>query len=186
MIKGQLLVHLKTRDPAAVSAYLTLTRRLGFGNRIRGLERATYYELEIPGHEAKVRRAVSRLLEESTLLANPNKERTTTEFDAGGLELPGVSVLVWDHDGSGGAAVEDRIAREFPRLGRVRARRGVLWTATFSGSSSDHRTLTERMTRADSRMSGLLANPHAEDFEIVEGRIPQGFLFKRTRRAKTP
>ena len=60
MIKGQVLVHLKTRDPAAVSAYLTLTRRLGLGNRLKGLERATYYELEIPGSESKVRRAIAR------------------------------------------------------------------------------------------------------------------------------
>ena len=92
---------------------------------------------------------------------------------------------MWDHDGSGGAALEDRIEREFPKLGNVRVRRGTLWTPTFGGSSSDRRELAERMARADARLSGLLANPHAEDFEIVEGNVPQGFLFKRARRAKT-
>jgi len=116
-MRAQVLVRARYRDAEALTAEVTLRERLGFGTPSGG-ERAAYTELEIAGDEPEARRAVRRLLGETTLLANPNKQIARAELSPDGLRIPGVGILVWDREGSGAPALEDRIRRELPELAR--------------------------------------------------------------------
>jgi len=173
----QLVVRNKTRDPQAVTAHSTLVGRLGFGKSLASLMRGIYYELAIPTDDVKTtQRTVRRLLDESTLLANPNKEVAKAYIEPTSVEGKGLLVLVWDREGPRGDRLTRRIERELPEIGRVSVSEGVLWIPTFEGPESEWWKRAERMTVSTTRLSGLLVNPHAEHHRLFTGGIPHGFL----------
>ena len=175
-MRAQILVHLKTRDPQAMSAETTLRTRLGFERSLSRLERAEYIELDLPEADAA---GVERLLEETTLLANPNKHTTELILGDAGLPLDAPALLVTDIPAPAGQALSDRIHRELPELGPVRARRGVLWIPRLEVSTEDAPELLARMADGRTRTGGLLANPHCEAWEVHTGTLPAGTLLDR-------
>jgi len=167
------IVALKTPDPAAASAFGALTRRLGLEGRLVALHRADLFDLQVDDSQA---RHLEPLLAHTTLLANPNKETARLVTDPEGLPLDGPAILVRDREGPAGEALTARIRRDHAELGTLVVRRAVLWTPTFAEGVPDQEALARSLADGRTRTSGLLANPHADAFEVLTGRIPPGVL----------
>lgn len=175
-MRAQVLVATKAPDPVAQTAFLTLTRRLGFGESLAALERRIYYELELARVGGDPRQSLRLLLGSSTLLANPNKE--TAEFweEPECVPVTGVAILVWDREGARGAALEARIRRQIPRLEGVGIRWGTLWVPRLSGPADQHLAVAEAIAGGGRRDGGLLTNPNADAHTVLAGRVPHGVL----------
>ncbi len=179
MTQSQVLVRMKTRDPQAMTAYTTLTTRLGHAGALKEIDRAVYTELGLPADDARdAQRSLRRLLEATTLLANPNKELAEAAVEPNTLAGGGLRILVWDREGPAGERLAERIRREFPEIGPVSAKQGVVWTPVFDAPEDRWWQLAERLTLSTKRLSGLLVNPHASRHRLFTGSIPHGFLHR--------
>lgn len=167
------IVELKTPDPAAASAFGAFTRRLGLEGTLLRLDRADLFDLQVDDSQA---RHLQPLLAHTTLIANPNKEDARLIEGPDGMPLDGPVILVRDREGPAGEALTARIRRDHAELGTLVVRRAVLWTPTFAAGVSDPEALARSMADGRTRTSGLLANPHADVFEVLTGRIPPGVL----------
>ncbi len=117
-----------------------------------------------PGGEAEV----TRVLEETTLVANPNIHRWTRGDAApaadGGAR---VRVTVRDRVDPKGASVLRSVRERLGFRGIRGVARSVQWTLELPASRADAERLAREVCGQDGRGAGLLANPHAQDVETA-------------------
>ncbi len=174
----QILVQLKTPDPAARSALGSLRRRDPHAATLDGLERSTLIELELPASDADARAGLDRLLAETSVIANPNKERADASWGAEGTPLERPGILVGERGAVERPALAARIARMEPRFEGVRAYVGTLWVPIWPAPSAAWEAATAQLAGLGegSVPGGLLVNPHANVARLVVGRIERRAL----------
>ncbi|MBD3336169.1 MAG: hypothetical protein GF355_11700 [Candidatus Eisenbacteria bacterium] len=173
----QVWTRLKRLDPVLISARQSVELDLGWEGRLRGMELWTLYEVAWTGAGPRAPREV---LEETTALANPNRElawiRTTAEEPAppGDREADWLWCLAWDRE-------EPRAGHAYQVCRRLLAQRNMkceevvramVWGLSWTENVSDPRRASEDLARTRSRMQGLLVNPHVEAMQIVPGSVP--------------
>lgn len=169
-----LRVALRGEALAAISAYEALHERMG-AHDLASLERESVWEIELPaGDAAAARAALETAARETLLFANPVKERWRIEEGSLALpEAPGracVGLLVRDRPDRAG---ESRAAalRDAHGLAGARVARSTLWTLDLPDAGRDALLARARdLCVTTSRRSGLLVNPHFQDFEFVVNR----------------
>lgn len=114
---------------------------------------------------------VTRVLEETTLVANPNIHRWTRDgaapapaATAGGAR---VRVTVRDRVDPKGASVLRSVRERLGLRGIRGVARSVQWTLELPASREEAERLAREVAGQDGRGAGLLANPHAQDVEIA-------------------
>lgn len=113
---------------------------------------------------------VRRVLEESTLVANPNVHRWTLHErpPADVAPEPGrarLRLLVADRVDAKGASVLRALRGRRGLRSVADVRRAVLWTVDVAGARGEAERLARELTGADGRGAGLLANLHAQEVE---------------------
>lgn len=177
MIDCQLLVSLRTPDPQSMTAAATLRARAGFHADLAGLDRNVYYEVDVRTDDReRGEAAITRLVAETTLFANPNKERCATVFEPESAAVPAGALLVWDREGAEDRSLLRRIERTVPGTPVVAVRRGTLWIPRYSRPPSEWVELSRRLAEGDGRLSSLLANPNCDAFAVIETSLAQGTL----------
>lgn len=168
-------------DPEAVSAAMVARRSLAAGARLRGLRRARLIEIE--GRLPAAAELAERL-HQSTRFYNPNKERAIVRVSAS--EAPPLAadesaVLVFDHGDERRAATE----RWWKRVTgtTIRVREGTVWIVTAVPGQPSERLLEELLEVKDAR-SGLLCNPHAQEWRRAERGAPLPWFTRRRARGR--
>jgi hypothetical protein len=162
----ELFVTLRVVDRVALTARRTLTERLGYGDILADLKRRDYYRVAIAGDEAAALEYLREIAETTTEFANPNKET----FSIHPVERPlsegdTYVALVYPREGLFDEALCRHLALEMGFDGVVAAGRGVAWTIELAPGTDPK--YVEDILVARERSRGLLANPHADHYEIV-------------------
>lgn len=165
-VELELFVTLRVVDRVALTARLTLTERLGYGDILADLKRQDYYRLAVAGDEEEALAYVREIAENTTLFANPNKETFSIEPVTRPLSKDDRYVaLVYPREGLLDEALCRHVAFDLGYDAVVAAGRGVAWTVELApGVDAKY---VEEILVARQRTSGLLVNPHAEKYEIV-------------------
>ena len=112
---------------------------------------------------------VERILEETTLVANPNIHRWTLAGEGAPAAESGgatrVCVRVREKVDAKGASVLRSLRDRLGRRDVQDVRRSVEWTLEIPASREEAEGIAREVTGLDGRGAGLLANPHAQDFE---------------------
>jgi phosphoribosylformylglycinamidine (FGAM) synthase PurS component len=172
----QVLARLAAADPWGFTVLDTLKRRLGYAgvaavHRIRGWELV----FDTDGPESAIQ-TTERILHETALLANPNRDLWVVRSAADGV-LP--SDFWIRTPGSGDAFVievtdkEDLVGRSMLRILRSRlriaeienVRHATIWIIEFENGYPAERVAGE-IAVAKSWRKGLLANPHCQNAEV--------------------
>ncbi len=170
----RLRVALRGEDLAAISALEALRDELGAAD-LAALSRETVWEIEIAGDAPVMARALERLqsaARESLLFANPVKERWTLEEGPLRLGRAGVGrclvgLLVRDRPDRAGPACARALATDWEIAGAA-VRRDTLWILDLPDTGRDAAAARARaLGVTTARRSGLLVNPHYQDWEIV-------------------
>ncbi len=154
------LVHRKTVDLVRIAAE-DLVR--GQFPEVRRVDHGELWTFDVDGEVGE--RELRRLLDETTLVVNPNVHKVTLgawrKAPAAGARLV---VLVRDRVDARAASVL-RAARERRGLGAIRgASRSTVWSLDVEGE--DAPAAAERVgNRVAGPQGGLLANPHAQDVQ---------------------
>ncbi len=169
IVRMQAFVELRSEDAEATSAYEVARTRLAAGAGLKSLRRVRVFEFagELPG-----RAEVEALLHRSTRFYNPAKERCTVRASAAepapfraGESL----VLVVDR------GLERRTAAErwwrHETGARVEVREGVAWALAF-GAGVDAAHEAASLAAVEDRATGLLSNPHFQDWRAGDGASP--------------
>jgi phosphoribosylformylglycinamidine (FGAM) synthase PurS component len=117
---------------------------------------------------------VRRVLEGTTLVANPNVHRWTlaAEGDAAAQAGPGpgsarIRVAVRDRVDAKGASVLRSLRERLGWRDVAGVRRSVLWTIDLPASREEAERLLRELTGEGGQGAGLLANPHAQEVEAT-------------------
>ena len=169
MTSLQCFIELRAEDPEAVSAFEVARARLAAGSRLRSVRRVRVFELSgvlPPRAEAE------DLLHRSTRFYNPVKERCTLRASASEPApfLPDEAlVLVIDR------GLERRTAAErwwkHETGAKVEVREGLAWALTFEPGADAARAATA-LAAVEDRATGLLCNPHFQDWRPGDGAAP--------------
>ena len=182
----QAFVELRAEDPEAVSAFEVARERLAAGARLRSLRRVRVFELSglLPPREE-----TQDLLHRSTRFYNPVKERCTLRASASEpvpFRPEEALVLVVDR------GLERRPAAErwwkHETGAKVEVREGLAWALAFEPGTDAAREAAS-LAAVEDRATGLLCNPHFQDWRAGEGaRLPWPWVSepKRTTRSRAP
>ena len=161
-------VHRKTRDLVRDAAEDLLAART---DSLVAIDRAEVWRFDVEGG-AEARTAVRRILDETTLVVNPNIHRYTLE-EGGQEEGPRCRLVV---------TVRDRVdAKSAAVLRSVRERlglreisgieRSVRWALELDADEAAAAELGREIAGGGERGAGILANSHAQDADVrVIGR----------------
>jgi len=130
------------------------------------LTRRDYYRLGVAGDEAEGLDYLRKIVETTTLFANPNKETFSVELFHRPLSQERRHVaLVYPHEGLFDEPLCRHLALDlgFDRI--VAAGRGVAWTIQLAPGVEEK--YVEEILVARERARGLLVNPHAEKYELA-------------------
>ncbi|MCK4548360.1 MAG: hypothetical protein KAW17_13070 [Candidatus Eisenbacteria sp.] len=166
--KIALVVRLKVPDTTALSAEDVLRRKMGYGDRLGRLRREDWWLFEVDtGDGARARARVGEWARRCTSLVNPNKHRARVELprEKSGSGS-GVRVLVRDRDDVRARSMLAFLRYSLGASDLLSLRSGTLWTVEPGAGEKDPRSLAEGIAATRSRRRGLLANPHAQTFEI--------------------
>jgi phosphoribosylformylglycinamidine (FGAM) synthase PurS component len=161
-------VHRKTRDLVCDAADDGLRARW---DSVRNVDRAEVWSFDVDGDEITAEAAVRGILEDTTLVVNPNVHRYTLDVSPGNaIAAARVTVNVHDLVDAKGASVL-RTIRERRGLRAVTdVRRSVRWVIDVDGPASEAKAIAEVVTGQDGRGAGLLSNRHSQEVTIqVEG-----------------
>ncbi|MBN2329005.1 MAG: hypothetical protein JXR73_17830 [Candidatus Omnitrophica bacterium] len=173
----QIYINLKIPDNIERSAQYACRSRLGF-HAMESLRRTEFWELDFPGLEPKqARQTAERLVEKTSLFANPNKHLWRIEAaeqavsQDGALQAPSsisAYILVCDREDGKAESTLDAVRRKVSGSEQPSSLlRGVLWEVTFSGLTPEEiRSESERLAVSVTRSQGLLANPHYQTYRI--------------------
>ncbi len=159
------LVHRKTRDLVRDAAEDVLRRPDGSPAGLTGLDRAELWTFDVG--DAASEQGVRRALEETTLVVNPNLHRWTT--DAAAPPPPRgvrITLVVRDRVDAKGRSVLRAMRDRLGVKGLADVSRAVRWTIDLDGDAEAAEALAARVTGADGRGAGLLANPHSQDVQV--------------------
>lgn len=162
----EMFVTLRVVDRVALTARQTITERLGFGDMVEDLTRQDYYRLGVAGDEDGGLDYLREIVESTTLFANPNKETFSVELLRRPLSHGQRHVaLVYPREGLFDESLCRHLALDlgFDRI--VAAGRGVAWTIQLAPGVDEK--YVEEILVARERGRGLLANPHAEKYELA-------------------
>ncbi len=165
-----LQVRLKIPDTTALSAEDILKRKMGYADRVERLEREDWWLFEVEADDpARARERVVEWAARCTALVNPNKHYSTVQVigawppEGGGA---GVRILVRDREDVRADSMLAFLRKSFGARDLAGLSSGTLWTLTAGPTETDARSLAAEITVLRSQAHGLLANPHAQVFEI--------------------
>lgn len=152
-------VQRKTRDLVRDAAEDVLRAR---GAGVGAIERAEQWTFEVPADAARA--DVQRILDETTLVVNPNLHRYRLEQGEAEVAAgagPRLEIVVHDRVDAKGAAVL-RAVRERRGIRSITGvSRAVVWTLEVKGSDAE--SLAREVTGEGGHGAGILANPHSQD-----------------------
>lgn len=172
----QVLVRLASADPWGFTVFDTLKRKLAYDS-IVAVHRFTSWELDFGSHRLEPAiELTEKILRETALLANPNRDRWILRFDTDGALPPefwhrssgttdAFVVKVTDREDITGRSIE-RILRS--RLGIdaiTQVGHSTIWVLEFKDGAAAE-TAAGEIAVARSWRRGLLANPHCQNAEI--------------------
>ncbi len=173
----QIYINLKIPDNIERTAAYACRNRLGF-DFLASLRRTEFWEIDFPGLSSlQARQTTERLVEKTSLFANPNKHRwrlddaDRTVGNNGRLSIPsGVSalILVCDREDGRAESTLDAIRRMVSENEQPATLvRGTVWELTFSGLQPEAvRDAAEKLAVTVNRSQGLFANPHYQEHRI--------------------
>ncbi|MCK4594597.1 hypothetical protein KAU45_08845 [bacterium] len=168
MGKLNLLVRLKVPDTVAASAYFALFDLLGHADLV-SLNREELWRFS---GDFDPTRLLTELLRRTSRFVNPSKHAHRTADSLSTLTPPRsdrgtpVGVLVSKRDDFTGrdAALYCRDTLGLTEIAEVRY--STLWTLRIEGD--DPVDAARAMADCSARTPGLLANPHCEEFQIID------------------
>ena len=172
------LVELRANDPEATSALQVARARLAAGDRLASLRRFRLFELkgELPAPDE-----IESRMHRSTQFWNPSKERGSLL----GAGAPGpfaareVLLLVPERGGERRPAAESWWRHDGGA--RIEVREGVLWAMRWEDGAADEGR-AEALAVTTSSETGLLCNPHAQDWRLLAagGELPADWISRRS------
>jgi len=164
------IVHRKTRDLVRDAAE-DLIREGSVP--LTAIDRAELWSFEVDDEAAGAEKAVRRILDDTTLVVNPNVHRVALEGAADAAAAAGTRLRVVGRDrvDPKGAAVLRSVRERLGLASVTGVARAVRWTLDFDADAEAVRAVGREVTGEGERGAGLLANPHAQDVEWrVEAR----------------
>jgi len=172
MNQAMIRVWLPVTDPEEVSTYFTLTKTMGLP--LVKLSSNTLWELEIAPQASDLKAYIQRMIDETGIFVNPNRDRYEIFCGYEGLDRQGSApghhvrwTIVYNGDGAEPQLAEKlRLRYGFTAVKSVR--RGRLWwleLKTDDAISAD--AILQQALVTKSRWQGLLANPHAQTWIVV-------------------
>jgi phosphoribosylformylglycinamidine (FGAM) synthase PurS component len=160
-------VHRKTRDLVRDAAEDVLRARSA---PVAVIDRAEQWTFRTTAEDAQG--DVHRILDETTLVVNPNLHRYRLEEETG---APGtgsrIEIVVHDRVDAKGASVL-RAVRERRGIRSITGvSRAIVWTLDVTGSEEDAEQLARAVTGGDGHGAGILANPHSQEvtWRVISG-----------------
>jgi hypothetical protein len=183
----EVLVKLAARDPWSFTVLDALVHKFGI-SKTAGVERLKSWRIDFDlDSEGKALELTSRILGETALLANPNRDIWTVRGRSG-TDVP--EAFIGGQPGNGCAFavrvtdIEDIVGRSMHSIIRRRlsmpevngVRYSLLWVLRFEAGEEDFRDLAGEIAVARSWRKGLLANPHSQEAHVasIEEFIAQG------------
>ncbi|MCU0638713.1 MAG: hypothetical protein MUF59_02435 [Candidatus Krumholzibacteria bacterium] len=194
-IRVELRVRLKVADLVAQTAWMTLTEKLDFSGKLRGLARYSYWAMDAAGESAeRIIDEIDRAVRLDGAFTNQNKhcyslrapdgtagnglargdlhpERDFPVMDRGGDPRTPVfacDLLIREKDG---AREEGFVSRLNGRLDGVEVsamKAGEVWRILCGAPDGESsKRLAEEMAVTRSRREGLLLNPHYQRYEFI-------------------
>ena len=171
---AEVLVKLAARDPWSFTVLDALRCKLGVG-AVAGVERLKSWRLDFHvDSEEEVLATTRKILEETALLANPNRDIWMVRCRAG-FEVPetlidaplgsgrSFAVRVTDRDDLVGRSIGTILRRRLGLAKITAVAYSLVWIVWFARPGDDLLGLVEDVAVARSWRRGLLANPHSQD-----------------------
>jgi hypothetical protein len=162
-----LIVSLRARDLAALTAEETVRKRVPGGERLVRLDRADLWEFAYDGG-AEFRSRLEGLVRDSNIFVNPNKHlfRFADDYRSGWTEEC-VLVAVRGREDLDGAVAEETLRSRHRLPGLEGVRYAALWILRFDGvSGAEALALAESLSVTRGPRGGLLVNPHYQEYTI--------------------
>jgi len=160
----EVFVGLRVTDRVAITAYRTLTERLGYGGIMTTLARRTYFRFAVAGSENEALNYIHDLAKQTTVIANPTKETYSAALVKRPLYEDGRKVaLVYARDGLYDEGFLRRVSWELGYDRVIGAGTGTAWLITLAPGVDE--SYAEEILVTRERTKGLLLNPHAETYE---------------------
>ena len=194
-IRVELLVRLKVADLVAQTAWMTLTEKLDFSGRLRGLARYSYWAMDAEGGSAeRIIDEIDRTVRLDSSFTNQNKhcyslraaggpagsglergdlrpERDFTAMDRGGGQGAPVfacDLLIREKDGSREEGFLSRLNGRLDGVAVSAMKAGEVWRILCEAPDAESsKRLAEEMAVTRSRREGLLLNPHYQIYEFI-------------------
>jgi hypothetical protein len=178
MTRLTVAVYRKTRDLVRDAAEDTLLRASGGGDGsgspggaatvppVRGIDRAELWTFDM--EDATADAGVRRALEDTTLVVNPNLHRWSLDTAEAVRPATGarLTLIVRDRVDAKGRSVLRAMRDRLGVKGLTGVTRAVRWAIDVEGDAAAAEALAARVTGADGRGAGLLANPHSQDVDV--------------------
>jgi hypothetical protein len=176
-----LTVALRGPDPTALTAHYALTHRLGYAEKLAGLERRDVWRFQVEASGIAEGLALAgSWVTRSNRFVNPNKH--VYELAAGTGSRGGSGrgsarvawVVAWSEPDPDGEAAVRLIHARFGGEELLGARRAVVWMIRFAAgiNPADVLKLAGEVAVARSRLRGLLTNPHFQSVAVVRAASP--------------
>lgn len=172
MKKVYLRVWLPVTDPVAISAIMTLKNSMKIP--LQGIESSNLWEFEFEDSIADQMALTRDIVEKTGLFVNPNRDRFEITDDLSNLDrssrTPETKVRwVVVRDGNGDRAdIIDKLSLRYSISGISSICHGRLWRLLLIVSedrAADE--LVKQIVLTESRKQGLLANPHAQTWQMI-------------------
>ncbi len=172
--KLALLIGHRVEDLAARTAEETIRRRLDGGEALESLDREEFWEFRYRTEEL-FEEKLTALIDRAELFVNPNKHRwrISTGGIAAGHEGKGYLLKVTNREDIDGDVAKHTLTMQYGFRGLEEVRYGVLWIIRLAegvvgdGPAGDAgRALAEKIAVTKSRDSGLLVNPHYQEWSL--------------------
>jgi hypothetical protein len=181
MTQVEVLVKLLAPDPWSFTVYDTLSRKFGL-EEIMGIERIKSWTLsyDLVAADDAVG-PTERMLRETVLLANPNRDVRQLRT---GRFVPAMHGIYMMKEGVADAYIVkvrnlgDSMGEKVASIARSRlglsalhsVSFATLWVIEMSKGEPDSRRIAGQVAVLRSRGSGLLANPHCQEAEVMSVR----------------
>jgi hypothetical protein len=177
-MKTEVLVKLAARDPWSFTVFDALRYKFGMESVV-GVERLKSWRLDFAlASEAEALRLTAEILDETALLANPNRDLWKVGGGSG-RSLPGVfpgiaggmerfvAVRVTDRDDLVGRSMENVLQKRLGVSQVTGVTFSLVWVLEFDCPGEEAFTLAREVAVAMSWRRGLLANPHSQKAAVL-------------------
>jgi phosphoribosylformylglycinamidine (FGAM) synthase PurS component len=177
-MRTEVLVKLAACDPWSFTVLDTLRRKFGIA-AIREVERLKSWKLDFRTESEEEALGLTwKILEETALLANPNRDIWVVR-GGGRLEVPEgflrapqaggsmFAVRVTDREDIPGRSMEAILRRRLGLAELAGVGFSLVWMLGFAPSEHDLMETVEEIAVARSWRKGLLANPHSQEAAVL-------------------